>query len=179
MRTFIAAELPEEIKEYLYNLEKQLKTKLPSKINWVHKKNLHITLKFLGEVKESDVEIIKNNLTNIKIKSFDLSLAKIGTFPQYGTPKVIWIGLTPEKPLIELQQKVDEETIKYFSSAKFEAHLTLGRIRQIKEREAFKKILEQIEINKLNFKVDSFTLFESILTKDGAKYKAIEKYSLI
>ena len=177
MRTFIAINLPKEIKDYLFDLQKELKNKLPAKINWVAKKNLHITLKFLGETTEQNKKEICEILKNIKLKEFEVELDQIGTFPSENLIKVIWIGLKPEKQLIGLQHQIDAETIKFSNrEQKFQTHLTLGRVKLVKNKEKFTKTIKEIETKKLKFKITKFEFMESILTKDGPKYKTIEEY---
>ncbi len=79
MRLFIAIELPEDLREYLFYLEKSLNH--DAKIRWVAKKNIHLTLKFLGYVDDSKVEDVKKRLMEIKFRRFKVGLNKLGWFP--------------------------------------------------------------------------------------------------
>jgi RNA 2',3'-cyclic 3'-phosphodiesterase len=180
MRLFAAIELPKEIKDYLFQLEKTLKRELPAKIAWVHKKNLHITLKFLGDIKEEEAAVVMANLDLVKIEPFELTLNEVGVFPHESNPKSFWVGLTPEKPLIKLQQAVDEETMKFTpTSAEFTAHMTIGRVKALPKSKKleFQNKLKEIRIKPMKFEVDSFQLIKSQLTKDGPKYKVLEEYN--
>jgi 2'-5' RNA ligase len=172
MRTFVAVDLPKEVKDYIFNLEKKLKQELPAKISWKAKKNLHITLKFLGEVE--NLEEIKSSLKKIKFKPFKLCLSELGTFSE----KVFWMGIEPEEPFLSLAKKIDEETMRYNPNVEFKTHLTLGKIKILKDKEKFRKIMKSIKIENLEFEVNSFQLIQSSLTKDGARYKILEEYSL-
>jgi 2'-5' RNA ligase len=179
MRLFIAIDLKKEIKDYLYNLENELKKKLPATIRWVNKKNLHLTLKFLGEINEDKIKELKQKLSKINFKEFDLQLDKISYFGNQIEIYNIWISIKPKDEMTRLAQKIDSETLEFSSKEqKFNSHLTLGRISKMKNIKLFKEILEKTEIRNLNFKVNSFLLIESTLTKDGPKYKIIEEYNL-
>ena len=72
MRLFIAIEPSKEVKDYIYNLESKLKSELPATISWVAKKNLHLTLKFLGEIKEDKLGDLKKVLKGIQFPKFEL-----------------------------------------------------------------------------------------------------------
>lgn len=178
MRLFIAIFLPEDILDYLYQVENKLKQSLPAKINWVHKKILHINLKFIGETSENNINLIKERLNKIKFKSFRIKLDKLGVFPNENYIRVIWVGLNPKNKIIELQQKIDSELLNLFSKdQEFKAHLTLGRVKFIKNKEEFKKTLN-FDITNKEFIVNEFCLVKSTLSKDGPKYEILEKFKL-
>ncbi|MSR86243.1 RNA 2',3'-cyclic phosphodiesterase [Candidatus Woesearchaeota archaeon] len=175
MRLFLAIDLPKEIKEYLFQLEKKFKE---AKITWVSKKNLHLTLKFLGEVEEKDLSKIKSQI-KIEAKTLSLHVAKLGFFPHAESPTVIWISLEPEEQVIELQQKIDGHLLTSFpGEQKFQAHITLGRIKSIRRKKDFFNSVESIIIEPRSFKVDSFQLMSSTLTKNGSLYKTLENVNL-
>ncbi|AJF62383.1 MAG: 2'-5' RNA ligase [archaeon GW2011_AR20] len=177
MRTFIAIFLPKEILDYLYEVENKLKKELPAKINWVAKENLHFTLKFLGQVDEKNINSIKERLNRIKFGSFKIDLDKIGVFPNEEFIRVIWIGLK-SKELGDLQRLIDYELLDLFSKEQdFISHLTLGRIKNIQDKEKFKKAL-QIKIEDKEFEINEFCLVKSELHKEGPSYEILERFKL-
>ncbi len=178
MRLFIGIDLNPEVKDYLYNIEKTIGN-TQAKISWVAKKNLHITLKFLGEINEDKIEELKERLKKIKFSKFKLKLDSFGVFPDEKYIRVIWVGVKPVDKLNELQRKVDEETID-LSKEKMEfiGHLSLGRVKSIKNKEGLLKKIRDIEIEKLEIEVNEFKLFKSVLSREGSKYFEIEKYAL-
>ncbi|MFA4887192.1 MAG: RNA 2',3'-cyclic phosphodiesterase [Candidatus Nanoarchaeia archaeon] len=177
MRCFIALTLPDDVKDYLYNLQKELKTK-DAKINWTAKKNLHLTLKFFGELKEEQLEQIKKRLEQIKAPSINVNLNKIGFFPDEVNPHVIWIGLTPEKEIIDLARMIDEETLDLSSGEqKFTAHLTLGRVKQVLKTYSFDQV-RKLKLEKMSLTFTSFTLYQSTLSTQGPTYKQLATYPL-
>ena len=177
MRTFISLEPPKEIRDYLFEIQKKLKSS-SAKIKWIAKKHLHLTLLFIGEIDETKLQQIKEILSKIKYKKFELNLDKIGVFPDEKNVRIIWIGLNPKNKVIELQQKIDSELLDLIKKDKeFKAHLTLGRVKLIKNKEKFKEKLN-LDIEKKKFEVIEFKLIKSELTKDGPKYTDLEVYEL-
>ncbi|MEK6868809.1 MAG: RNA 2',3'-cyclic phosphodiesterase, partial [Nanoarchaeota archaeon] len=96
MRLFIAIEIPEEIKSYLAEIQQEIADS-KNKIRLVNKDNMHLTLKFLGEVQPDNLEDIKNNLKKITFKPFSVVLDNIGVFPSDNYIRVVWVGLKPEE----------------------------------------------------------------------------------
>lgn len=177
MRLFIAIPLPQKVKDYLYDLEKKINSNY-AKVRWVHKKNLHLTLKFIGHINEDKIEMLKKNLNSINFESFKIKLSSLGAFPNMNNPKVIWVGFEPEDNIIKLQQCIDEELLTLFPSSeqKLITHATLGRVKVIKKKKEFLNLLKNIEIEDLEFEVNSFSLIKSELTRNGPKYWTIENF---
>jgi len=175
MRLFIAINLPKEVKNYLFNLQKEFKKS--GKIKLVYKKNLHLTLQFIGNVEENKLNQIKEKLKTIKLNSFEVSLNKIGIFPNNDFIKTLWVDLVPKENILNLAKNIDQELIEYSDKQEFSVHITLGRIKSLKDKEEF---LEKIEtkIKQIKFKISSFELMESKLSKDGPKYTTLETYPL-
>jgi len=173
MRLFIAAELPEEVKKYLFSLQREIGSTL-AKINWVHKKNLHLTLKFLGDISGSLVEDIKNRISGVEFKKFVVHTSGIGVFPSESFVRVVWVGLEPQGKIVELQQKVDEALLDIFhGEQKFQAHLTLGRAKFIKKKREFIERIKNLKVRPVKVEISEIKLIESELTKDGPIYKEI------
>lgn len=171
MRLFIAVNLPKEVKDYLWQLKEEYHGL--GKIKFTPKKDYHITLKFLGEVKEDRLEEIKQRLSNVHLNSFTASLYELGHF-NYG---VLWVSSDPKEKIIELARKVDEQLLEYPNDYPPNPHITLARIKSLKNKKEFEKKLG-IEVKKMEFRVASFELMKSELSKDGSKYSIMETYSL-
>lgn len=178
MRCFIAINLPSNVKDYLYDLCKEI-TSNNIKVNWIHKKNLHLTLKFIGEVEDSRVNEIKDRLNHIEYEKFSLNLDTVGVFPNNNFIRIIWIGVNPEEKVIELQKKIDSSLLDLFSKdQRFDAHLTIGRVKNTKNKEEFIKKIKDIKIEKIQFEVNEFKLMKSTLTKDGPIYEEVANFVL-
>ena len=176
MRLFVAIELPEDVLDYFYDLQKKIDLG-NAKVKWVAKKNIHITLKFIGNVEDNLLDGIKSRLSKVKYNKFSMALSKVGWFPEENSPRVVWIGVDNEKEVINLQKKIDETLLDILQGEqKFSAHITLGRVKRTD-----KKLLESlrmIKIEKMNINVESFSLIGSKLTRDGPKYNVVERYNL-
>ncbi len=170
MRCFIAIELPDKIKERLRNIkfdDRIAKVVVPS--------DYHLTLKFLGDVTESKLERVKKELSRIRFKPFKLKISKIGFFPNSQFARVIWMGIMPKRKIVKLKEDIDDALIALFDREKrFEPHITLGRIKAVKDKDKFMEI-SNLEIEE-GFKADSFKLIKSMLTEEGARYEIIEEY---
>ena len=106
MRAFIAIELPYQMREYLSEIQEQLVLN-DAKIKLVDKKNLHLTLKFLGEIDDKKIEQINKSLSKIKFTPQTISISEIGVFPSENYIKVIWAGIKPAEKICELQQQIE------------------------------------------------------------------------
>ncbi len=188
MRTFIAIELSDEIKTTLALIQSHLKYS-SADVKWVAKDNIHLTLKFLGEITEEKCEKVKAALDVIakSTKPFELSIKDIGAFPKIDYPRVIWVGLnTGAKESTELAGKVDEALSKLGvekESRPFAAHLTIGRVRSVKNKEALKKKVLTFQGSgdrvQGSEKISSVILFQSKLTPTGSIYTKLHEAKFV
>jgi len=179
MRCFIAVGLNDEIKDYLYETGLRLRKELKeSKISWVAKRNLHLTMKFLGEVDEEKIEEVKKRLKRVEFEEFEVELDKLGVFPNEDFIRVVFIGLQPEERIIKLQQKIDMELLDLFSKEQeFHGHVTLGRMKIAKDKKRIIKVLKE-NVEKRKMIIDNLQLMKSELHKEGPRYfKLWEKKS--
>ncbi len=177
MRCFIAIPLSEEIKEKVTSIQKHFK--IPG-IKLVEKENLHITLKFLGEVEEVKIREVAKILKEIEFKQFELNISGIGTFPSNNFVRVVWVGIKSSE-IYELKQLIDNllEKTGFAKDTSWDPHLTIARVKFLSDKSTLLKKIEElknIEIGKQ--KVDKFTLFESVLKKEGPIYNKIEEIRL-
>ncbi len=173
MRCFISINIPEKIQREI----KKIQDKLPEvKNKKTELKNLHLTLKFLGEINEEKTEEVKKKLREIKFKKFESEIDKIGIFSEEFV-RIIWLHLTNSD---ELQKIIDGKLKKLFQPEKrFMGHLTIARVKSVKNKEKFLDKLKKLKISKIKFAVDKFYLMVSELTSEGPEYKIIEEYLLI
>lgn len=173
MRVFIAIDL-DELKDYFIELQEQL-PKEKAKLTLT--KTYHLTLKFLGEVPEENIEKIKKILKKIKFDKFEINLDNVGVFPNENYIRVIWVGLNPKEKIIELQKNI-ENALKEFNFKKdfgFHPHITLARVKFVKNKVSFINSLKKIKIGKdkkIEFK--NFKLIKSTLTPKGPVYEDLE-----
>ena len=181
MRTFIAIELSEDIKAALARVESHLKY-FGADVKWVGKNNIHLTIKFLGEITEEKCEKVKAALDEAvkAVAPFEISMKDIGAFPNIDFPRVIWAGIDKgAKESFELAGRIDEmlSIIGFDKDARaFAAHLTIGRVRSAKNKEALKENLTKHppEIARVHL-VSSVVLFQSELTPTGSIYTRLHE----
>lgn len=184
MRTFIAVEISDEISNALAQLEARLKY-AGADVKWVRPENIHLTLKFLGEISEEKAKEVIAALDGIakSAKSFELSVKEVGAFPKVDYPRVIWVGLEKgADESSELAAKVEDALAKIGfpkESRPFTAHLTIGRVRSSKNKDKLKeKILGKDSSQLLpvsSHKVSSVILFQSTLTPSGSIYTKLHE----
>lgn len=188
MRCFIAIELPEDIKIFidkLFNLKSSV-----DGVNLVKKENLHLTLKFLGEIEIDLIPSIVKSLKDLAkgFYPFILKISHPGVFPDKVKPRVIWIGLESSEVLKELAFRVDEEMYKFGiekEKREFRSHITLARVKNFQNgKYIYEKIWKTFRENKLTdnpdqkpyFYVKEFVLMKSTLTPKGSIYEVLERF---
>ena len=173
MRLFIAIEIPEEIKEYISTIQNQLSYNY-SKIKPVTKQQMHLTLKFLGEVQPNKAKETIEALKQIKFKKFNFNLDSVGIFPNKSNIRVVWLGLKPEEDIINLQKEIDDKLERLFDKDRdFKPHITLCRVKHIENKNAFIEKIKNLRIESKNIDVSSFKLIKSTLTKNGPVYEEL------
>lgn len=174
MRLFIAIEVPEEIYSYFLELQKQIDIN-SAKI--VFTRSFHLTLKFLGDVSEDKEDRIIDSLKKIKFEPFSAELGSIGVFPGENYIRVVWIGLEPKNKINELQQKIDNVLTDLFpKEKKFHPHITLGRVKFVKDKKGFIEALKKMNVEKKDFWVNEFKLIKSTLTPEGPVYEVLKQF---
>lgn len=171
MRIFVAVDMPEFVKIEVVKIQRNL----PEFIGkFIEKENLHLTLKFLGEVDEESVEEIKKRLAGIKFNKLNLVVDNLGIFSTKFV-RIVWLHIFGAE---ELQKKIDEALIDLFSKeVRFMSHLTIARVKSVKDRNKFLEAISGIKIPRLEFVCDSFELKKSVLKSNGPVYETLEKYN--
>jgi RNA 2',3'-cyclic 3'-phosphodiesterase len=179
LRAFIAVDLPFEIRDAIGRVMTPLQKGIGSIVRWVPMENMHLTLKFLGDVSPSNVEMISQMLQAEAdlFNCFDLRLSGLGSFPNLKRPRVIFIGIQAPPTLESLQRGIESASrrLGYESEERgFSPHLTIGRLRQnvtASEQQATRRALEETRIDSLGTaRVDSVHLYKSDLKPSGSVY---------
>jgi len=181
IRGFIAIEIDETSKIIDFNNEIK---KTEANIKLVESNNMHLTLKFLGDINEESIEKIEEKIKESVegIKPFNIELIGTGVFPNKNYIKVIWIGIEKGEKLITIAQKIDERLVNLGfkkEKRKFSPHLTIGRVKSAKDK---KKIIQIVEkYNNILFSeniVDTIKLIKSELTPEGPIYSTLKEIKL-
>ena len=177
-RAFIAVEFPHSVvKEVSHVQEVLAKWKFTGKITELE--NLHLTLKFLGEIEERKLEEVGKKLKEIKMDKFEVRLKSIGLFSFRGNPRIVWIKVGG-KGIFELQKRSDEVLIELGvkPESRFMSHMTIARIKYVKDKEGFRKYVEGMGLKEVKFTINNFKLKTSELRAIGPIYRDIGEYSL-
>jgi 2'-5' RNA ligase len=179
LRAFIAIEIPLEIKKAIAAQTAALQTNTGRAVRWVATENTHLTLKFLGEISPSNLELLSQTIQAecSQMTPFEIKVSGLGCFPNARRPRVIWIGLNAPAELTKLQLKIEAATARlgYTPEEKpFSPHLTIGRIREQASADELKHLLaslEKISIGMLGtFTAQNVYLFKSELLPAGPIY---------
>lgn len=178
-RLFIAIDLPDEMREKIYSIHREIPD-----VNWVKKEQIHLTLRFIGDADDELFTGIKSTLEKILWKKFHLGLNETGFFPNEKRPNVFWVGLGKNEALSSLKNRIDQilEEVGGVSSEgrNFLPHVTIARIkRRLSEKDisGFSDISMIIRsFNIQPFLVDKFFLYSSILTAHGAIHSVEAEY---
>jgi 2'-5' RNA ligase len=184
MRTFISIELSDEIKNKIGKLIGKLReTNAP--VKWVEPKNLHITLKFLGEVPNEEIENLAKLTTKAigNIKTFSSKFEGTGTFPGGKSPRVIWVGTSEGA---DKQRELAASLEKALSAAGYKeekrehkSHITIGRVRERKNLAEALKIVEEAGGQRFGeVLVDHVNIMKSKLSPKGPTYEVIKRIGL-
>ncbi len=183
MRCFIAIDLCDAVRQAVAGCIEQLEP-LSRDIRWVPPANLHLTLKFLGEVSDVHVRDVNRRLQELAAVSAPFSLEVFGTgvFPNTRRPTVLWIGIQQSPGLVHLQEGV-EKTLAQLGfppeARRFAPHLTIGRVKGVRGVDAALKHLLTFQnafFGSIN--VNEIMLMQSVLSPSGAIYSAVGRYQL-
>jgi len=187
MRCFIAINIAEQISKALANLQDELRGKVDIKrgdAKWVNPENIHLTLKFLGEIKDEQIMEICNITGEVASlhKAFELDIESVGHFGGRSA-RVLWVGTGQNcEKLLQLQQDLERqlELAGWPKEArKFSGHLTLCRIRNTRAGVKLARLAQDYKDYKLGtMPVDSVSVFQSQLTPQGPIYTVLGKYEL-
>ncbi|PIU50773.1 RNA 2',3'-cyclic phosphodiesterase [Candidatus Desantisbacteria bacterium CG07_land_8_20_14_0_80_39_15] len=191
IRIFIAIELMQEIKENLRGIQEELK-KANADVKWVKPENIHLTLKFMGSVPAQQIPEIAGELKSGLVRMdplgtgfgfFSVEIAKVGSFPEKGKPRVIWAGVeSGSEDVIRLQGKV-EDSLKKFNfpgeDREYTPHLTVGRVKgpeNIKVLQELLGVKSSVQFGRML--VEDVSIIRSDLKPDGPVYTTLEKILL-
>jgi 2'-5' RNA ligase len=179
MRAFIALALPEAVRDSLGRLQEELRTSRAD-VKWVESENLHVTMRFLGEVTQAQGESVKQLVERTAAASppVRVSLHQVGAFPSVQAARVVWVGVEEGKDeLTRLAEQIEEGCRALGLAAEerpFAAHVTLGRVRSPKRRRELSEALARLTWEPpVPWEARALALFQSILTSSGPRYTAL------
>ena len=183
IRSFVAIELSEPLKQNLDSLRKRLDSPRYD-VRWVKALNIHLTLRFLGEITENEIAAATGAAARAaaRVAPFQFSIRGLGAFPTAGSPRVVWVGVEDDGPLLQLADSLSKElSAARFPPADhpFTPHLTLGRVKSPKGRDELKRqLVANQDICLGRQEVADFALIRSELKPGGPVYRPLSRFLL-
>ena len=183
LRLFVAISVPDDVKDQIERTQRELQHALPGNfVRWTRREQFHLTLKFLGNVTESQIKELIGTLRTacLNFAALRLRAERIGFFPDIRFPRVVWVWAHDAGDILpRLQQAVETGTknsTREKSEGKFTGHVTLGRIQGIKRPQA--EILAKLALGMTDrffgeWLADKVELFRSELWSNGSRYTTL------
>jgi RNA 2',3'-cyclic 3'-phosphodiesterase len=175
IRCFVSIDLPNEIKDISKNIQNELKNRNLVDAAYTSQNNLHLTLKFLGEIDNSTLKIVMDKLKKVNFDKFNINLGETGVFSE-DVIRIIWLSLEDEV-LHKLQKDIDDSLKGMFKNEfRFMAHITIARVKTTFQKDELLDYLKSIKLDEKKYEINEFALKKSILTNAGPIYEDIEGY---
>lgn len=181
LRCFVAIGLPEALKKALETLRMRLD--LPQfDVRWVEPTNLHLTLRFLGEIPEEDLRAVEEAAARTAHASsaFSVKIQGLGAFPKPEAPRVVWAGVEPAQPVIRLENRLSKELSLFRwppPDKPFRPHLTLGRVKSSRGLGELRKLVERNREERIGeMDVREILLIRSQLERSGPIYTVLKRF---
>jgi len=180
IRLFVALLIPDEVKSIVFDHCNSI-TENSSEYRWEEKEKIHLTLKFIGEVKEELLSKIINEIEFVgNFFSFNCSISKFGFFYKFNEAKILWCNLDTDDSIISLVDELNLRLKKFNiepETRKFKGHLTLMRIKR-KVSEDFIRTVKEYKFSPVKFIANEIALVQSVLKPTGSEYKVLKIYEL-
>lgn len=172
VRSFIALPLPPPALKAIDRLQQQLQQQLAG-VRWAPPQNLHLTLRFLGDLPEDYLEKLADIVLSVggSTRCFQLTICEIGAFPSWHRGRVIWLGCQQPAPVVSLHRQLSAALLSLGIAEEprpFRPHLTLGRLRHPRALPSLPEAITAAEV--VSFNVDRMVLYRSQLTPRGARH---------
>ena len=182
VRAFLAIDLDDDLKPKINKIIKEFK-QIDTRIKYVELANLHLTLKFFGDIDTNGLELLEKSIANVlsDFNSFNIKIKGCGAFPNNNHIKVIWVGIDEDSIIRDLHDKLDKEFVRlgFDKDKKFSTHLTIGRMKSAKNKEKVKSIIEEFgEVEFGEMEVSKISLKKSTLTPQGPIYEDLTIFEL-
>jgi RNA 2',3'-cyclic 3'-phosphodiesterase len=184
-RLFIAIELPAPVRKRLIDHIDQVRTLVPgARASWIREENLHLTLKFLGDIPPERIESVSHAIKDAAEASepFEFIVSGCGAFPASGQPKVLWVGIEdPSSELGRLYQRVEENCERAGHPRErrsFHPHLTIARVRDSRNSRQLSIVNQELGFERERILIANLALFRSELRQEGSRHTLIARHAL-
>ncbi|MFP7754973.1 RNA 2',3'-cyclic phosphodiesterase [Thermodesulfobacteriota bacterium B35] len=176
MRLFVAIDLPATVRDRLVSMS----CGLPG-ARWVRREQLHLTLRFIGEVDGLLFQAVRDALARVEVHSFTMELNGVGFFPPRKKPRVVWVGIRDNEDLLRLRNRIESGLVRVGlapEKRKFSPHITLARLNRTPPSRVGHYLQEHSLFTSPAFRVDRFRLYSSVLGRNGATHCVEQEYFL-
>lgn len=184
MRCFIAVDIEEKLKTQLEEIQKKIMV-CEADIKYVERENIHLTLKFLGNIDEEKIEPINKALLRVadEYSPFEIEVGGVGVFPNPSYLRVIWVGISKgQDKLCEIHKRIEENLYPLGFKREnrgFSGHITLGRVKSPRNKAKLVEVLSQLRDVQIGTQtVDSIELKRSQLSPTGPVYTTLRSVEL-
>ena len=182
-RVFCAIELPDAVRSRLENYIRQLRKAVPdATASWSRVENIHLTLKFFGNVEVNRIEKIAAAAERVvrEFSTFQIGIGETGVFPRPSRPQVLWIGVAdPSGQLSAMQEKFENECAAEgfpTENRAYKPHLTIARLRKPEGTTQLAEAHLQMKFEPIEVAVNEIVIFRSELSPKGSKYTTLSKH---
>ena len=177
MRTFLCIPIEDDLRNHISSVAEDLRERINARASWVQRENYHVTVRFLGEIDPMLTVDLKEACREVtaQIPSFDISMDRIGGFPNLDNPRVLWVGGEGPARFRNLLSELDDGLTQLgFTRARVEslAHITIARIKG-RLHAPLAGAIEQITPPSWRLRAERLVLMESRLTPRGAIYSPL------
>jgi RNA 2',3'-cyclic 3'-phosphodiesterase len=180
IRLFVALKIPDYVKSDIFK-HCYAAAETPSDFQWEAKDKVHLTMKFIGDLKEGLLPEIIDELEFVKnYSSFNCKISKFGFFFRDNEPKILWCNLETDESIVSLVNELNDRLKKYdieIEKRKFKGHLTLLRIKK-QVSENFIQRFKEYSFDPIEFNANEIALIQSVLNPNGSEYKVLKIYEL-
>lgn len=183
MRLFVAIEVSDPVRKLLSATQANLRSMCPD-VRWIPAEQLHLTVKFLGEVADGDVMAVSQAMTRAAAKSepFEMRTGECGCFPERGAVRIVWTRTVEERGILAGCVAAVEAQIEPLGFPRehrpFAAHITIGRVREDRSRGKLREFVGASRGKVVEQEVSSLTLMSSVLSPKGSTYTVVSRAKL-
>lgn len=181
VRTFLALDIPDEIKGRIMDVEGRVE-RSEADVKLVERENLHVTMKFLGDVTDDTIEKIYRVMMGTREGKFEMEVKGTGVFPNQRMVRVLWVGIgAGSEKVTSIFRRLDAGTAElgFPQERHFTPHITIGRVRSPRNRDELIKAMEKYSSEKFGTTaVDRIVLKKSVLTPRGPIYSNLREAEL-
>ena len=182
VRTFIALDTPDELKDAIANVQRDMSRITGARMSWARREGIHLTLKFLGDVARERLPILISAMKVIAERTppIKLSSAAVGGFPLLNRPRVLWLGLDADSNLGRLRNDVEETCLELgfpLEEKAFHPHLTIGRVKELDRGSQLPQKFGKIFFPKVEWEAKEMKVMISELRPMGAVYTTLAELS--